>query len=185
MQKPVDWGLNFHRIQALRRSKKYDQAAKLMLAAPTDLASQVNPDGWWKERRANAYKAMERGKYKLAYNLVRDSGPLTVNALNAQRFLAGWIAFSKLKNPKLAKPHFVAMTQSADGLKRDLVRIIGPAARLRRLAIKPLLKNTIKKQLKMPMPSMRCWLLSNSHRARKTSQSNHLRDRAALNSLNF
>ncbi len=116
-QKPVDWGLNFHRIQALRRAKKYDAAAKLMLAAPTDLATQVNPDGWWKERRENAYKAMARGKYKLAYDLVRESGPLTVNAINAQRFLAGWIAFSKLKKPKLAKTHFVAMTKSADGPK--------------------------------------------------------------------
>ncbi len=116
-QKPVDWGLNFHRIQALRRAKKYDEAAKLMLSAPTDLANQVNPDGWWKERRENAYKAMARGKYKLAYDLVRKAGPLSVNALNAQRFLAGWIAFSKLKKPKLAKSHFEAMTKSADGPK--------------------------------------------------------------------
>lgn len=114
---PDDWSLNFHRIQALRRAKKYDQAAKLLLKAPTDLENQVNPDGWWKERRANAYKAMARGKFKLAYDLVRDSGPLSVNPLNAQRFLAGWIAFAKLKKPKLAQKHFEAMTKSADGPK--------------------------------------------------------------------
>ncbi len=115
--KPVDWGLNFHRIQALRRAKKYDPAAKLLRAAPRDLETAVNPDGWWAERRENAYAALARGKPKLAYDLVRDSGPLSVNALNAQRFLAGWIAFSKLKDPKRARPHFKAMTESADGPK--------------------------------------------------------------------
>lgn len=114
---PKDWGLQFHYIQALRRAKKYDAAAKLLLAAPTELQSTVNPDGWWAERRNNAYKAMARKKYQLAYDLVRDAGPLTVNALNAQRFLAGWIAYSKLKKPGLAKDHFEAMTQSADGPK--------------------------------------------------------------------
>lgn len=116
-EKPVDWGLNFHRIQALRRAKKHESAAKLLLTAPTDLATAVNPDGWWKERRANAYNAMSKGKYQLAYDLVKDAGPLSVNPLNAQRFLAGWIAFSKLKKPKLARPHFEAMTKSADGPK--------------------------------------------------------------------
>lgn len=115
--KPADWGLNFHRIQALRRAKKYDDAAELLLQAPTDKATAVNPDGWWQERRENAYDAMAKGKYQRAYDLVKDSGPLTVNALNAQRFLAGWIAFSKLKKPELAQKHFEDMTRSADGPK--------------------------------------------------------------------
>lgn len=116
-EKPVDWGLTYHYIQALRRAKKYDAAAKLLLSAPTDLETSVNPDGWWKERRENAYKAMARGKYQLAYDLVKDSGALTVNPLNAQRFLAGWIAFTKLKKPKRALKHFELMTKSADGPK--------------------------------------------------------------------
>ena len=114
---PTDWGLNFHYIQALRRAKKYDEAAKLLLKAPRDLETAVHPDGWWKERRENAYKALARGKPKLAYDLVQDSGPLTVNSLNSQRFLAGWIAFSKLKDAKRARSHFEAMTKSADGPK--------------------------------------------------------------------
>lgn len=115
--KPADWGLNFHYIQALRRAKKYEVAAKLLLKAPTDKALAVNPDGWWKERRENAYVAMRQGKFERAYNLVKDSGPLSVNAMNAQRFLAGWIAYSKLKKYDRAEKHFLDMTKSADGPK--------------------------------------------------------------------
>jgi peptidoglycan lytic transglycosylase len=113
----TDWGLVFQQVQAHRQLKQYDKAAKLLLSAPTETSQSVNPDGWWKERRANAYAALKRGKPKLAYQLVRDSGPLSVNPLNEQRFLAAWLALSKLKEPKLAKAHLAAMTQSADGPK--------------------------------------------------------------------
>ncbi len=113
--KDPDWGLVFHRIQALRRAGKRDEAAKLLLSAPTDAAQTVVPDSWWEERRANAYMAMTAGKYQLAYDLVRDSGPLTVNPLKEQQFLAGWLALRMLKDPKRAEPHFLALKKAADG----------------------------------------------------------------------
>ena len=111
----ADWGLVFHRIQALRRAGKRDEAAKLLLTAPTEAAKTVVPDSWWEERRANAYAAMTAGKYQLAYDLVRDSGPLTVNPLKEQQFLAGWLALRMLKDPKRAEPHFLALKKAADG----------------------------------------------------------------------
>lgn len=116
-EQPTDWGLNFHYIQALRRANRHDAAAALLLKAPTAKSIAVNPDGWWKERRENAYDAMRRKNYKRAYELVKDSGPLSVNELNAQRFLAGWIAYSKLKQFDRAEKHFLDMTKSADGPK--------------------------------------------------------------------
>ncbi len=110
-----DWGLVFHRIQALRRSGKTEEAAKLLLGAPTEEALTVAPDAWWVERRANAYEALARGNPKLAYALVRDAGPLSANPLKDQAFMAGWLALRYLKDPKTALRHFQAMNKASDG----------------------------------------------------------------------
>lgn len=110
-----DWGFQFHRIQQLRMSKRTDEAAKLLLAAPTDPKKMVSPDGWWFERRANAYIALNAGKSKLAYDLIKDAGPLSVNPAKEQAFMAGWMAFRLLKEPKAAETHLTAMRKAADG----------------------------------------------------------------------
>ena len=96
--KSTDWGLVFHRIQQLRSAEKLDEAAKLVLSAPTDPDVVVNLDDWWSERQSLAYLALKADKPKLAYNLVRDAGPLSVNPLNEQTFMAGWIALRYLKD---------------------------------------------------------------------------------------
>jgi soluble lytic murein transglycosylase len=110
-----DWGLTFHRIQALRRAGKREEAAKLLLSAPTEEALIVSPDDWWIERRANAYDALKAHNPKLAYQLVRDAGPLSANPAKDQAFMAGWLALRYLKDPKSAERHFHAMNKSADG----------------------------------------------------------------------
>lgn len=110
-----DWGLVFHRIQALRRSGKVEKAASLMLSAPTEEAMTVVPDVWWTERRTCAYAALRIGKPKLAYELVREAGPLSVNPLKDQSFMAGWIAQQYLDDPKAAEAHFRTFYKAADG----------------------------------------------------------------------
>ncbi len=110
-----DWGLTFHRIQALRRAGKSEEAAKLLLGAPTEEALIVSPDDWWIERRANAYEALKANKPKLAYELVREAGPLGANPAKDQAFMAGWLALRYLKDTKAAERHFLAMNKSADG----------------------------------------------------------------------
>jgi len=110
-----DWGLTFSRAQQLRRARKLDEAAKLLLSAPTDPAAIVNPDEWWLERRANAFEALTARRYKLAYDLVKDAGPLTANPLKDQTFMAGWLALRKLGNAEMAGRHFAAMRKAADG----------------------------------------------------------------------
>lgn len=110
-----DWGLVFHRIQALRRSGNVEKAASLMLSAPTEEALTVVPDVWWTERRTNAYAALRIGKPKLAYELVREAGPLSVNPLKDQAFMAGWIAQQYLGDPKTAESHFQTFYKAADG----------------------------------------------------------------------
>lgn len=110
-----DWGLVFHRIQALRRAGKSDDAAKVMLGAPTEEARIVAPDAWWIERRALAYASLKAGNPKLAYALVREAGPLSANPLKDQAFMSGWLALRYLKDPKRAERHFQVMNKAADG----------------------------------------------------------------------
>ena len=113
--KSNDWGLLFHKAQLLRRAKKTSAAAKLVLSAPTDPEVVANLDEWWTERLKLAYQALKANQPKLAYKLVRDAGPLSVNPLNEQRFMAGWIALRYLNDVNAAKKHFAAYTESADG----------------------------------------------------------------------
>jgi soluble lytic murein transglycosylase len=110
-----DWGLVFHKIQTLRRADKLDEAAKLMLGAPLDPEVVVNLDDWWTERQKLGYLALEANKPKLAYELVREAGPLTINPLNEQSFMAGWIALRYLKDAAAAQKHSASYTQTADG----------------------------------------------------------------------
>lgn len=111
----TDWGVAYHRIIHLRRSGDKTEAAKLLLSAPVAKAETVNPDAWWDERLINAYEALEDNNPKLAYALVRDAGPLSVNPLKEQAFLAGWLALRYLGKVEAAITHFKVMHQAADG----------------------------------------------------------------------
>lgn len=111
----TDWGVSFHRIMHLRRSGEKEEAAKLLLSAPVTKSETVNPDAWWDERRLTAYAALDDDNPQLAYELVRDAGPLTVNPLKEQAFVAGWIALRYLGDVQAAIEHFRVMYDAADG----------------------------------------------------------------------
>lgn len=113
--KATDWGIVFHKIQQKRRAGKLDEAAALMRGAPKDPAVVASLDDWWIERRSLAYLALKQKNPKLAYELVRDAGPVGVNALNDQTFMAGWIALRYLKDTKKAEKHFADLVRTADG----------------------------------------------------------------------
>jgi soluble lytic murein transglycosylase len=110
-----DWGLAVQKARALRRQKKEEEAWKILLAEPTAGSTIVKPDGWWEERRTAAYAALRLGKPKTAYELVRDPGPLSINAAKDASFLAGWLALRHLKDAKLALGHFRKLAEDADG----------------------------------------------------------------------
>lgn len=111
----ADWGVVFHRIVHLRRAGKTKEAAKLLLSAPVARNEIVNPDAWWEERRLAAYAALGDNNPKLAYALVRDAGPLSVNPRKEQTFLAGWLALRYLGDVKAALAHFKDLHEAADG----------------------------------------------------------------------
>jgi len=110
-----DTGLIFHREQMLRRAGKIEEASELILSVPPDPKKIADLDEWWAERRELAYGALKLGKMRLAYNLVKNAGPLTVNPLKEQTFMAGWIAFRYLANLSAAEKHFADMAAAADG----------------------------------------------------------------------
>ncbi len=110
-----DLGLAFHRAQLLRKDGKIDDAAKIILAIAPDPKKIAVLDEWWAERRQLAYGALKSGNSKLAYRLASDAGPLSVNPLKEQTFMAGWIAWRYLKDETTAATHFKAFAAAADG----------------------------------------------------------------------
>ena len=111
----TDWGVVFHKVQQYRRAEKVEEAAKLLKTASLDPSVVANLDEWWLERRGLAYLALKANKPKLAYEIVRDAGPVSVNELNDQTFMAGWIALRYLKDVKQAEKHFADLVRTADG----------------------------------------------------------------------
>lgn len=114
-QRKGDWGFQFQYIQHLRRARKHSAAWQRLKAVPVDPKKIVNPDAWWEERHANALNALKAGKKKLAYDMVADIRPESVNPAKEQAFFAGWIALTKLGKPKLALGHIERMRALADG----------------------------------------------------------------------
>jgi soluble lytic murein transglycosylase len=110
----TEWGLAVQKAQALRRQNKDEAAWKILLSEP-EPTLKVRPDGWWEERRANAYAALRAGKPATAYALVHAPGELHINSYNDHCFLAGWIALRHLGDARKALPHFQALAKSADG----------------------------------------------------------------------
>ncbi|MBX9925684.1 MAG: hypothetical protein K2Y05_04950, partial [Hyphomicrobiaceae bacterium] len=102
----ADYGFIYHRIQLLRRQDKFDDAIKLLQKVPVDADLVANLDEWWDERRILSYNALNSGNAKLAYSLVKDAGPLSVNPAKEQAYMAGWLAMRFLNDRTAAKVHF-------------------------------------------------------------------------------
>ncbi|MFM9847750.1 MAG: lytic transglycosylase domain-containing protein [Hyphomicrobiaceae bacterium] len=111
----VDWGLAYQRVQHLRSLGRMDEVWKILTVLPNDPDKLVSPDDWWMERRAAAYAALRADKPDIAYAVVRDPGPLSVNPLKDATFMAGWLALRYLDNAKAALTHLEASRAAADG----------------------------------------------------------------------
>src|SRR6185295_7053030 len=99
----------YSRIQLLRRAKKINEAAALMLSAPRDPKLIVNGDAWWVERRLVSRMLIDQGDARTAYKIAAGAAAES-NALRAEAaFHAGWYALEFLHDPATAKPHFAAV----------------------------------------------------------------------------
>lgn len=99
----------YSRIQFLRRTEKFDAAAKLMLSGPRDPTLLVDPDAWWVERRVLAREVMLKPDYRTAYRIVAGHSAQSAAARAEAEFHAGWIALEFLNDPETAAPHFTVI----------------------------------------------------------------------------
>ncbi len=108
-------GYLFAEARYLRRGEKIEPAAALMLKAPRDAASLIDPDAWWIERRALSRELVDSGDIKTAYRIVaQHSAESPVNQADAE-FHAGWYALRGMGDAKTAARHFAAIAGIADG----------------------------------------------------------------------
>jgi soluble lytic murein transglycosylase len=110
-----DWGITYHRIQLMRRMGQEAAAFRAMAQVPGNAKGLISPDDWWLERRMNVYTALYAGDVRTAYKIAADAGDVSANPRKDSSFLAGFIAFRRLNNPKQGLVHFTAMRKAADG----------------------------------------------------------------------
>ena len=101
----------FAQIQYLRRSGQCDDAAKLMLKAPKDALTLVDPDAWWIERRVLSREMLDENKPKIAYQLVAAHSAESPTLAADAEFHAGWYALRFLGDNKTAMQHFSRIVQ--------------------------------------------------------------------------
>ncbi len=108
-------GYVFAQARYLRRGENFTQAAAVMLKAPTDKASLVDPDAWWIERRSLSRELVDKGDMKTAYRIVAaHAAESPTNAADAE-FHAGWYALRGLNDAKTAAKHFARIADLAEG----------------------------------------------------------------------
>ncbi|WP_406873892.1 lytic transglycosylase domain-containing protein [Aminobacter sp. P9b] len=106
-------GYFFAKSRYLRKQEKFTDAAAVMLKAPKDGASLVDPDAWWIERRVLSRELLDAGDVKTAYRIAAaHSAESATNAVDAE-FHAGWYALRGLNDAKLASGHFERIAKIA------------------------------------------------------------------------
>ncbi|MGC4025226.1 MAG: lytic transglycosylase domain-containing protein [Mesorhizobium sp.] len=108
-------GYSFAKIKLLRKANKLSAAADLMLKAPDNSNTLIDPSAWWTERRLLARNLYDAGKAKLAYTLVSDHAAQTPLDMADAEFAAGWYALRGLNDPKAAEAHFARIAALAEG----------------------------------------------------------------------
>ncbi|WP_439500606.1 lytic transglycosylase domain-containing protein [Aminobacter ciceronei] len=106
-------GYVFAKARLLRKQEKFTEAAAVMLKAPGDRASLIDPDTWWVERRVLSRELLDEGDVRTAYRIAAaHSAENATNAADAE-FHAGWYALRGLNDAKLASGHFERIAKIA------------------------------------------------------------------------
>jgi soluble lytic murein transglycosylase len=102
-----DLGYALCRLHWMLRHDRIEDAARLMLAAAPDSLAHQDTDEWWRERRVLSRKLLDLGKFKTAYQVVREAVlPANENYRAEFHFMPGWIALRYLNDPSTARAHF-------------------------------------------------------------------------------
>ncbi|GEO98208.1 lytic transglycosylase domain-containing protein [Methylobacterium haplocladii] len=102
------------RAQYYRRAEKFEEAAKILAAAPTNPDVLVDGDEWWVERRIVARKLIDQGDAKTAYAITSGHSARTTEKRIEAEFHAGWIALRFSGDAKGAQAHFAKAAEIAE-----------------------------------------------------------------------
>ncbi|MGI9413939.1 MAG: transglycosylase SLT domain-containing protein [Hyphomicrobiales bacterium] len=109
--------LQFALARYWRQRNKFAQARKVLLKAQSGRPALPEPEAWWRERLDLARQGLARNNkeaWPLAYRLVKAHGFPSGWKFVQGEFLSGWIALRFLKQPKLARRHFAALSKGDD-----------------------------------------------------------------------
>ncbi len=101
-----DAGLNYDRLKWRRKRGRVDSSLEILLSIKNTKEYMVRPDKWWKERSIIARSLIYKKKYETAYKIASKHGLKEGPEFAAAEWMSGWIAFSFLNDPLLAKEHF-------------------------------------------------------------------------------
>lgn len=96
-------GVLYESVRALKKSKKFDQAATLLAQVPSQTQ---HADKWWKERHYVAREFLQDGHPQEAYALIQNHGLTSGESFADAEFLCGFLALRFLNNPDEALKHF-------------------------------------------------------------------------------
>lgn len=105
----------FIKARYLRRAERFSEAANIMLKAPKDARTLIDPDAWWVERRVLSRELLDIGKAKLAYSVAAAHAAESPAMAADAEFHAGWYALRALNDPKTAAKHFAQIAKISSG----------------------------------------------------------------------
>ncbi len=107
-----DPGYIFARARWLRRSKKYEDAARLVLSATRNASHSIESNKWWRERRILVRALLDKNDPRTAYRIAVEAVTPSRNVYRVDKyFTAGWIALRFLHNAKTAATLFAHIPQ--------------------------------------------------------------------------
>ncbi len=108
-------GYAFAKGKYLRGRGKFAEAAKVVLAAPREVAALVDRDAWWIERRVLSRELLDKGDAKTAYEIAAGHAAESPARAADAEFHAGWYALRSLEDPAKAALHFQRIAEIAEG----------------------------------------------------------------------
>ena len=102
-----DPGLKYDRLKWRRKKGRVDSSLEILLDIKNSKEYMIRPDKWWTERSIIARSLIYKKKYQIAYNITSKHGLEEGPNFAEAEWMSGWIALSFLKDPLLAKNHFL------------------------------------------------------------------------------
>ncbi len=114
-------GLSYERGRWRRRKASKEKALPMFTQITSPPFSTKGKEVIWRERKIMTYWAIEEKRFQDAYDLTLNHGLERGIAFSEAEFLAGWLALTKLGQPRRALEHFTKL-KSGVGLPVSLSR---------------------------------------------------------------